>query len=236
MKNSIKIFIVVGVFAALLVGGLKYFSVESNASLIDLAERFESSRFDKKLPASETKGTYSVDGAHSYVGFRVGHMGLVDVPGSFKSFDGSINLDSHKIENSTVEFTVDVGSVDTRITARDNHLKSKDFFLVEKYPQMSFKSTRVKKKGKKYRVYGNLTIKGVTREIMIPFRIYGPIKDPRGSIKMGIQGESTINRRDFNVDYGNSLPSGVAVISDNVKIDVQLETVLKKKETDSAKK
>ncbi len=208
--------------------------IRSNADSLDMEKRFASVATDEKLSPDETKGLYSIDGSHSYVGFRVTHMGLVEVPGNFKDFRGTIDFNPMSVKNSAVEFFAYVKSIDTRINGRDNHLKSKDFFELENYPEISFKSTRLKKKGKGYRVYGNLTIKGVTKEVMIPFRIYGPIKDQGGIVRMGIRGETTINRRDFNVNYGNNLPSGIPVISDSVVIQIQLETV--KKENGIAKK
>ena len=204
------------------------FGFSSNARNLNLAEKFKTNISDKKLSKAETKGTYRIDRAHSYVGFKVEHMGLVDVPGSFNNFKGEINFDSQKVKNSSVEFTAQTKSVDTRIKARDNHLRNKDFFEVTKYPQITFKSTRIKKRGKKLRVYGNFTMKGVTKEIMISARLYGPVKDPRGNLKMGIQGSTTINRRDFGVNYGRNLPNGTPMISDIVKIDLQLETVMRK--------
>ncbi len=230
--NIRKIFLISG-FLTITTGVILFgLGNSSSAGITNMAERFEKITASDKLPASETKGKYAIDRAHSYIGFKVRHMGLVDVPGSFNTFKGSIDFDSSKIKNSTVEFSAEVKSIDTRVEGRNNHLRSKDFFEVETYPEMTFKSTRVKKKGKRYIVTGNLTMKGVTKEIAIPFRIYGPIKDARGNVKMGVQGETSINRRAFNINYGNNLPSGIPTISDTVVIDLQLETVLRKpKET-----
>lgn len=216
-----------GILSLLVTFILLAVSIRSNAYSLDMEKRFSSVATGKKLSPDETKGLYSIDGSHSYVGFRVTHMGLVEVPGNFKEFRGTIDFNPVSVKSSTVEFSAFVKSIDTRINGRDNHLKSKDFFELENYPEISFKSTRLKKKGKGFKVYGNLTIKGVTKEIMIPFRIFGPIKDQGGVVKMGIQGETTINRSDFNVNYGNNLPSGIPVISDNVVIEIQLETVKK---------
>ena len=228
MQDRRKVLIAFSFFAIITGVIFTGFGSSSNASLTNMAERFESIASDKALPTSETKSIYSVDKAHSYIGFKVRHMGLVDVHGSFKDFKGTINFDSKKMRNSTVEFTAMVKSIETRVNGRNNHLKSKDFFEVEKYPELSFKSTRVKKKGKRYRVYGNLTMKGVKKEVMIPFRIFGSIKNRRGNIKMGIQGETSINRRAFNITYGNNLPSGIPTIADKVIIDIQLETAMRK--------
>ncbi len=235
MSNYFKGFAAVSIFAAVAVFVLTGFGLSSNAGSKTMEERYAAAG-DKKLPAAETKGIYDIDKAHSYVGFHVRHMGLVDIPGSFNEFEGAIDFDSSKIKNSTVEFTANVKSIDTRVNGRDNHLRSKDFFEVENYPSMSFKSTKVKKRrGNKYRVYGNLTIKGKTREIMIPFRIYGPIKDQRGTLKMGIEGETSINRRDYDINYGGNLPTGVPVIGDQVTVLIRLETVMRKETTAAGK-
>jgi polyisoprenoid-binding protein YceI len=110
------------------------------------------------------------------------------------------------------------------VTPRDNHLRTKDFFEVETYPQITFKSTRVEKKGKGWLLTGDFTIKGVTKSITFPFQIVGWLPaDERSGGKMGIAAETVINRRDYGVNYGNNLPSGVAAISDDVKIVLQIE-------------
>ncbi|NNE98389.1 MAG: YceI family protein [Pyrinomonadaceae bacterium] len=227
MSSKNKFFLGTGISALLFVIAFTSIGFHTSANSKSMEERFRVTAADKKLSKSETKGVYSIDKPHSYVGFRVKHMGLVEVPGSFKEFEGSINFDSFKIKNSSVEFKANVKSVDTRVNGRDNHLRSKDFFEVVKYPEITFKSTRVKKRGRnKYRLYGDLTMKGVTRQVTIPFRIYGPIKDQRGRIKMGIQGETSISRSAFNITYGGTLPSGVRTISDRVTIELQLETAM----------
>lgn len=222
-----------GILAAALLFIAASFMSVSKAELMNMEERFETISTGEKLSKAAIKGDYAVDRAHSYLGFRVTHMGLAEVPGSFKDFKGTVSYDAKNVKNSTVEFTAMMKSVDTRVNGRDNHLRSKDFFEVEKYPEMTFKSTRVKKKGKnKVRVYGNLTMKGVTKEVMIPVKLYGPIKDQRGNMKMGVRGKTAINRRDFGVNYGRNLPNGTQMISDLVTIDIQLETVMRAKKAD----
>ena len=196
-----------------------------------VAERFEAPMFSSKVSKEEQMGQYNFDKAHSSINFRIKHMGLVDVPGHFRSFEGKIDFDAKKIKNSTVEFTAEMKSVDTGINARDNHLRSKDFFEVKTFPNMTFKSTRVKKKGKRLFVKGEFTMKGVTREIEFPVRMYGPIKDGRDQIRMGVVGSTTINRREFNVTYGGNLPNGTPTLADNVIVDLQIESVKKKKES-----
>jgi polyisoprenoid-binding protein YceI len=206
------------------------------AKLPTIGEKFESPAYSTKITKEEQMGVYSFDKAHSSINFKVRHLGLVDVPGHFRSFTGTLDFDAKKIKNSTVEFSADMTSVDTGVKGRDNHLRSKDFFEVKTYPKMTFKSTKIKKKGKRYMVTGDFTMKGVTKEIMIPMRLYGPIKDNRDSIRMGVVGSTAINRRDFNVNYGGNLPDGTAVLSDTVVVDLQIESVKMKPKAAADKK
>lgn len=174
-------------------------------------------------------GVYNFDKAHSFIGFKVKHMGLIEVPGFFRDFVGTVNFDAKDITKSTVEFTAKATSVDTGVTGRDNHLRTKDFFEVEKFPDITFKSTKVTKKGKGYMLTGDFTMKGVTKSITFPFQISGWLPaDERSGGKMGITGETTINRRDYGVNYGTNLPSGIAAVSDDIKIVLQIEAGKKK--------
>ena len=198
--------------------------VSFNTSGENLREREFAAKFaDTKLTAAETTGSYDVDPKHSYIGFRVMHMGLAEVPGAFRDFSGSINYDGKDVSKSSVNFTAKVTSVDTGVAPRDNHLRTADFFEVEKYPDMTFKSTKVEKKGDKWEVTGDFTLKGVTKQIIIPFTVNGMMKDQKGNVKMGISAQTTINRQDYGVKYGNKLPDGTLALSDMVKIDLQLE-------------
>lgn len=175
------------------------------------------------IQAGET-GTYNFDKAHSFIGFKVRHMGLIEVPGFFRDFTGEVNYDAKDISKSSVNFTAKMASIDTGVPNRDNHLRTADFFEVEKYPEMTFRSTRIEKKGKDWMVTGDLTIKGVTKSVSIAFQIAGWLPGTeRNGPKMGISGETTINRRDFGVNYGNNLPSGIPAISDEVKVVLQIE-------------
>lgn len=183
------------------------------------AERFVSDH--KEVGES---GVYSFDKAHSFIGFKVRHMGLIEVPGFFRDFTGDVNFDSKDVTKSSVNFKAMMTSVDTGVAGRDNHLRRADFFEVEKYPEMTFKSTKVEKKGKGWIVTGDLTMKGVTKSVAIPFEIAGWLPaGERSGMKMGIAGETTINRRDFGVNYGNNLPSGIPAIGDDVKVVLQIE-------------
>ena len=193
-------------------------------------------RFDNKAPMGES-GVYSFDKAHSFIQFTVNHMGLTEVPGFFRDFSGSVNFDAKDITKSTVEFTAKAASIDTGVTARDNHLKTKDFFEVDKYPDIIFKSTKVEKKGKNWVMTGDFTMKGVTKSITFPFRIVGWLPpDDRSGGKMGVAAETTINRRDYGITWGNNLPSGIAAVSDQVKISLQIDAGKKKKTIDGDRK
>lgn len=192
-----------------------------------IAERFAAG--DAATP-DESSGTYNFDKAHSTIGFRVKHYGLVDVPGYFRDFTGTINYDAKDVKKSSVTFSAKMTSVDTGVAPRDEHLRRADFFEVEKFPEMTFKSTKIEKKGKDLMVTGDFTMKGVTKQISFPFTVVGFIKDSRGGTKMGVTAETTVNRRDFGVNYGNNLPNGVPMIADNIAVVLQLECAMQKAE------
>ncbi len=196
-----------------------YFGDSAGAENQTFADRFSS---DKKFVGES--GAYNFDKAHSFIGFKVKHMGLIEVPGFFRDFTGTVNFDSKDVSKSSVEFKAMVTSVDTGVAGRDAHLRRADFFEVEKYPEMTFKSTRVEKKGNGWVVTGDLTMKGVTKSVSIPFNIAGWVPaTERSTTRMGITGETTINRRDFGVNFGNTLANGVAQIGDDVKVVLQIE-------------
>ncbi|MFM9905805.1 MAG: YceI family protein [Pyrinomonadaceae bacterium] len=193
--------------------------------------------FDQRF-AGDTKmgdsGTYNFDKAHTFIGFRVGHNGLIEVPGFFRDFTGSVSFDSKDVSKSTVEFTAKATSIDTGVAGRDNHLRTADFFDVAKFPDLIFKSTKVAKKGKNWLVTGDLSMKGVTKSITFPFNIAGflPATDRNGG-RMGITAETMINRRDFGVNYDSKIPgTNLQVVSDQVKVVLQIEAV---KPKDAAK-
>lgn len=181
-------------------------------------------------------GTYEFDKAHSSIGFRVKHMGLVDIPGYFRDFKGTVNYDAKDVTKSSVEFTAQMTSVDTGVAARDNHLRTADFFEVEKFPTMTFKSTKVEKRGNDLVLTGDLTMRGVTKQVSFPFQIAGWLPGgERSGPKMGITAETTINRRDFGVNYGTTLPNGAAALSDDVTVTLLIEAG-KAKETPKTQK
>jgi polyisoprenoid-binding protein YceI len=175
------------------------------------------------LSQEDRTGEYNFDKNHSVIGFRIKHMGLVDIPGYFRDFSGVVNYDAADVTRSSVNFSAKVTSIDTNVDNRDNHLRSKDFFEVETYPDLTFKSTKVEKQGSNFVVTGDLTMKGVTKQISFPFQLAGFAVDQRGGVKMGVVAETSLNRRDFNVTYGGNLPNGTPTIADQVTIVLQIE-------------
>ena len=211
-------------FAAI-IAAFNFAAISNTASAESFTAAFAA---DTKLKPEDTTGAYSFDKAHSSIGFRVRHLGLVDVPGYFRDFTGTINYDGKDATKSTVEFSAKTTSVDTGVAPRDKHLRTADFFDVEKYPEMTFKSTRVEKKGKNMMITGDLTMKGVTKQISFPFQIAGFLPDDKGGMKIGVSAETVINRRDFGVNYGTNLPNGTAMLSDNITVILQIEANMKK--------
>lgn len=179
--------------------------------------------------------TYVVDKVHSDTIFTVRHL-MSRVTGRFGDFSGTINIDRAKPEASSVEFTIQAASIDTNEEARDKHLRSADFFDVEKNPQITFKSSKMKATGKEtYDVVGTFTMRGVSKEITLPVTVLGEMKDGRGTPKIGFETSATINRKDYGVSWNRALDAGGYILSDDVKITITLEAGLKKEEAPAAK-
>lgn len=170
-------------------------------------------------------GNYTIDRAHSVIGFSIGHNEVTFVSGRFKEFSGAIHFDDKDVSKSSVEFKAKVESIDTGVEGRDKHLRTADFFEVEKYPEMTFKSTRVERKGKGYVLNGDLTLKGVTRQVTLPFTITGAIKDGRGNTRIGIAAQTKIDRRDYGITWGHALAGGGFDVAHDVTINLHLEAI-----------
>ena len=174
-------------------------------------------------------GAYTVDPAHTSIGFEIGHLGISNVQGRFIQKAGRLLVDPKNAGRSSVEFTVQTESVDTAVAPRDNHLRTPDFFDAAKYPEIKFRSTRIRKAGKGYLAEGDLTIKAVTKKVSIPFKAYGPITDPWGGTRVGfIADPITINRQDYGIAYDQKLPNGTPAVANEVTIRVALEATLDK--------
>lgn len=172
-------------------------------------------------------GQFNFDPNHTVIGFSIKHLEIALVQGRFKDFHGTVNFDDKDVTRSTVEFAAKIESIDTGVEARNKHLRTADFFDAAKYPEMTFKSTKVEKKGKGYLMTGDLTIKGVTKQVMFPFTITGAVKDPWGGTRFGISAETVINRRDFGITYGNALPAGGFDVANEVHVSLQIEAAKK---------
>jgi polyisoprenoid-binding protein YceI len=169
--------------------------------------------------------TWKSDPPHSQLGFTVTHLGIADVSGTFNSFDVTVTSSKKDFSDAIFELTAEVGSIDTRVEQRNNHLKSADFFEVEKYPAMTFKSTSIEKAGKdKYKLSGNLTIRDITKPVTMELVYRGTIENPQSkATTAGFQLTGTIKRSDFNV--GPKFPA--PMISDEVRIKADGEFIQK---------
>ncbi len=169
---------------------------------------------------------WNLDTAHSEIEFKVRHMMISTVKGQFGSFQINLNSDSEDISQSTVEVSIDASSVDTKSEQRDQHLKSADFFNVEDYPNISFRSTSVEKKSSdEYRVTGDLTIKDVTKSVTFDAELGGVAKDPWGNAKVGFTVTGKINRNDFGLTWNAALETGGVMVSDEVKFSADIQFV-----------
>jgi len=170
---------------------------------------------------------WSLDRAHTNVGFDVQHMMLTTVHGSFAKFDGTVNFDPAKPEALAIDATIDASSVDTRNDRRDDHLRSADFFDVTKYPNLTFTSKKTDVLGPgHFKVTGDLTIHGVTKEVALDVKgLDKQVKDPRGNPRMAATATTTINREDYGLMWNRALESGGVLVSKDVQIvlDVELQ-------------
>jgi polyisoprenoid-binding protein YceI len=170
-------------------------------------------------------GTWSVDAAHSSVEFAVKHMGIATVRGRFHEFDGTVEVGDH-LAGSTVRGSVAVASIDTGDAQRDEHLRGPDFFDAERYPQITFESTRIEPiDAESSRVFGNLTMHGITREIRVEVVFQGTDTDPWGNERIGLEGVSVLNRSDFDMKFNQALGSGNALVGDKVSIALDVSAV-----------
>jgi polyisoprenoid-binding protein YceI len=167
--------------------------------------------------------TYQLDKAHTTVGFQVRHI-FTMLGGKFQDFSGTIKVDRAKPESSSVEFTIQAASIFTNEPKRDEHLKSPDFFDVASHPTITFKSTSVKPGANNvYQVTGDLTMRGVTKSITIPVTFLGEGKDPWGNEKIGFETSTTLNRKDYGINWNKTLDQGGVLVGDEVKVQVSVE-------------
>lgn len=182
-----------------------------------------SSSFSDDSTQAKMLNMWSIDIPHSSIGFVVKHMVIAKVRGNFNDFNGIIHFDENNLTAGSAEFTVQMASIDTDNEKRNDHLKSADFFDVEKYPMMTFKSKSVSGNNENFQIVGDLTIKDVTKEVTFDCEYFGSIADPWGNTKSAFSATATINRQDFNVTWNKVIEAGGVVVSDEVKIEIELE-------------
>jgi polyisoprenoid-binding protein YceI len=168
---------------------------------------------------------YKIDPNHSSVNFAVTHMTVSTVNGRFNTFDGKILFDDKDVSKSSVSVTIKAASINTDNAGRDTDLKSANFFDVEKFPEITFQSKSIEKKGNDYVAHGTLTIHGVSKEVEMPFELKGPIDTGKGKT-MGAHGNLTINRQDYGITWSRTLDKGQVMVSNEVKIDLFVEARL----------
>lgn len=168
---------------------------------------------------------YKIDKSHSEVGFTTRHLMISNVNGRFTDFAGTITYDPTDVTKSAVSVSIKTPSITTDNARRDEDLRTSEFMDVAKFPEMTFASKKVEKRGSQLVLIGDLTIKGVTKQVEIPFELSGPITDPWGNTRIAAEGSTTINRRDYGVTYNQMMKDGAAVVADKVKITLNVEGV-----------
>jgi polyisoprenoid-binding protein YceI len=173
-----------------------------------------------------TTSTWNIDSAHSGVTFSIRHMVVSKVRGRFTKFNGTLTIDDGDLSHSVVDATIDASSIDTSTPQRDTHLRSGDFFDVERFPEIRFRSTRVEKlSDERYRVVGDLTIRDVTREVALDVEYAGRGKDPWGNDRVAFAAKTTIDRKDFGLKWNQVLETGGVLVGDRVEIDLDVQGV-----------
>jgi len=167
--------------------------------------------------------TYNIDPVHTTIGFGVTHLVINTVHGKFNEFEGSVVVDDGRV--SAAQGVIQAKSVNTGIDKRDNHLRSADFFDAEKFPKITFQSKRVEKRGDEQILTAEFTMHGVTKELQLPVTLKGPIKDPWGNSRIGLQARVKLNRKDYGLKYNQALETGGLVVGDEVEIEINAEAV-----------
>ncbi|GAA0226023.1 YceI family protein [Cryptosporangium japonicum] len=175
---------------------------------------------------SDLTGEYTLDVSHTRIGFVARHAMVTKVRGSFNEFEGSAVVDGDNPEKSSAKVTIKTASIDTRNEQRDGHLRTNDFLDPETYPEITFVTTAVQAvDADNYEVTGDLTIKGVTKSITIPFAFEGAAKDPFGNVRIGFEGSVTINRQDFGITWNAALETGGVLVSDKITLEFEVSAI-----------
>lgn len=169
---------------------------------------------------------YAIDPVHCHIGFSVKHLVINNIRGRFNDYTGAIVYDEQDITKSSVEITIKTASINTDFKFRDDHLRAPDFFDAVKYPEITFKSTRIEKRGAAYAAVGIFTLHGVAKEIMLPFKVNGK-SNFQGETHLGVEATIVIDRRDFGMTWNATLESGGLVVGNEVTIELNIEAIKK---------
>ena len=187
----------------------------------------ETDTFDEATTAvDDIAGDYTIDTSHSRLGFSARHAMVTTVRGAFPAFEGTAHIDTANPAASTVSLSIDVSSVDTGSADRDGHLRSGDFFDAGTYPTITFTSTRVEREdASTWLITGDLTIKGVTKPVTIEFESTGSAKDPFGNLRVGFEGATSINRKDWGLVWNAALETGGVLVSEKIKLEFDVSAI-----------
>lgn len=166
---------------------------------------------------------WTIDPAHSEIGFSVKHMMISKVKGSFESFEAVVEANEEDLNGALIDFKINVASINTNNEDRDNHLRSADFFDAETYPEIKFNANDITKKGTEYELTGDLTIKGVTRPVTFEVEYGGKGTNPWGQEVVAFSAEGKVNRRDFGLTWNQALETGGVLVGEDIKISLELE-------------
>ena len=175
---------------------------------------------------TDLTGTYTLDPTHTRIGFVARHAMVTKVRGSFNEFEGTAVLDGDDVAKSSATVVIQVASIDTRQAQRDEHLRSNDFLAMEEFPQITFVATGVTQTGStSLELTGDLTIKGTTNSVTVPFDFEGLATDPFGNLRAGFEGKTTINRKDWGLSWNAALETGGFLVSDKIKLEFDVSAV-----------
>ncbi len=173
-----------------------------------------------------TTTTWNIDPTHSGIHFSVRHMVIAKVRGAFRTFSGTVQFDEQSPASSTASVRIEAASIDTGVGQRDAHLRSADFFDVEKFPTLTFNSTKVEKaSGNHLRVTGNLTIRDITREVVLDVEQLGVSKDPWGQTRAAFEAKTSVDRRDFGLTWNQALETGGVLVGEKIEIALEIQAV-----------
>ncbi len=182
--------------------------------------------FDAPTAAVEDiSGDYTIDTTHTRLGFSTRHAMVTTVRGQFTDFAGTAHIDTANPSQSSVNLTIQTGSIDTGVADRDGHLRSADFFDADNNKEITFVSTKVENDGADWAVTGDLTIKGVSKPVTIEFESTGSARDPFGNLRVGFEGGTTINRKDWDLTWNAALETGGVLVSEKIKLEFDVSAI-----------